>query len=174
MSYSVYKVTGHNTSKTYYGFVHGDGTAAQATFLVGANRKTGERGDKDMLKANNDDQGSLTFAIVDTVDTEDAAFSLRNQYRSTDPFTITGPTNWPANVSKRVAAADPEAAKRWSLNVKQRKAKTARDAYALGAWTFEQIKMANMSRGDLDTLDPIEFAAKYNLAFGFQDQLVAA
>lgn len=167
MAYASYKIEGASTAKTYYGYLaceQSDDHEAviMSKFLIGATRKTGERGDIDMLDANAGDPSTLVVADVVWHDTEVEAWGARNYSRAVDPFAVTGPTLLPLSISKQV---DQSERSKWSLNTKQRTAKTARDAYALKAWTFDQIKQANVDATDLDKMHPTQFASKYNLAF---------
>jgi len=170
MEHAVYKITGPNTSLVYYGYVGGDGTNAMATFLVGASRKAGDRGDMMMLEANNGDATTLVVEIVEKVEGEMLALMRRNFYRALDPNRITGPSNYPAGIHRLATKQFPELAAQEKRAQKLAKCKTARDAFALKAWSYQDVKMSNASRIDLDTLSPMQFVAKYNLPFDLSAQ----
>lgn len=169
MSIVLYKVTGPASNQCYIGYAVGDEAAARVSFMVGASRKSGgDRGARDLLVENDNDANALTLAVVEQFDNEFDAFMQRNDLRATDPNSITGPSHFPAAMYQRAGADFPEKQTAWSLAKKMRDAKTARDAYALGAWTFAQIKLANTVKGDLDVMTPVAFAAKYNLPFSLE------
>lgn len=161
--YAIYKVSGENTDSVYYGFCQGDDP--RKVFLKSATHRTEDRGDALMVEENDGDIDSLVVEIVDSADSVEEAQKLRNELR-VDPFAVTGPTYWPLG-PQVFERSCPELKAVWDKSIALRNAATARQAYALGAYTKETIAALAIQHTRsvivkaLDVLTPKQFSTKY-------------
>lgn len=166
MSTVVYKVSGDATSSVYYGYdSSGD---MSATFFAGCDRTDSDgRGDSRMLAANNGDKSTLTFEVVSIVEDEFDAWCMRNDLRSADSNSITGPTMLPVGWGTRIKAEQPDRLANWTKQTRLNKFATAREAYEDGAYTFAEISAASKTFGKLRVMDalssmsPSEFSTNF-------------
>jgi len=165
MSTAVYKVSGPFTASVYYGYGSGDDLAAG--FLAGANRTDAEdrnRGDFRLVAENKNNTETLKYEIVGEFDDEFDAWCMRNDFRSTDPRSITGPTMFPTTAFTRAKKDTPDRVQTWS---KHRVYETARDAWSAGVFTNDQMFAVRAKIGReaaikaMDALTPAEFAAQF-------------
>lgn len=169
--FAVYRATGSVSNLSYYGYAtvteENAAEQARASFLGGAQRSEMERADVRLFQANGADADNIRVTIIDVAEDEAEAWMLRNEQRATSVDTISGPTMFPGHIAERVAKEQPQKIANWKLAIKMRTQKTARDAYALGMWTIDQIKnlAANAPlsqiRKDLDTMTPDQFQVAY-------------
>jgi hypothetical protein len=169
----VYSIEGCHSAHAYYGYCAGTDETTQQNikdaFLIGATRPDPERGDVRLFAENHQDETSLEVTIIDVFEEEMDAWLCRNEQRSLNHNAITGPTMFPGNIAARAAKEHPETLAQWAARLKQRGAKTARQAWALGLWTSEVIKELPLRfpksqvMTDLDKLSPIEFSVKYSI-----------
>jgi len=174
--YIVYQVASPNTDSVYYGYGVGETMEdVKRTFLGGAGRETDpDRGDVRMVQAAggvSDDE--LKFKVVDAFNDEIEAFMERNDQRSRDRYSITGPTNFPASMFQRAKSIDPERVKNWKLagNINSISGREAMDEMYRGVakYTFNDIKalvaadqsIKKQLMVDLDKLLYPEFVKKY-------------
>jgi hypothetical protein len=166
MSHTLFKVSGPNTKLVYYGYAKTGNE--QATFMGGCLRTDNEkRGDARLLEANDNDAASLEFTMLCEYEEEFEAWTARNDNRAADACSITGPTMFPIESARRAAKEFPEVLSAWKLRMKQKEAKTALEAYQLGAYTFPQIKELNAKHAgvmkQMEVLTPLEFANLYGI-----------
>lgn len=160
----VYRAHGPHSDKSYYGY--GEGDDPREAFLKGAQRSDQERADVRLLQANRGDVDAIKVDIIDVFDNELDAWMLRNEVRERSADTISGPTMFPGNVAQRAAKEYPDRVKQW-MKSDVRNAKTAREAYALGKYTRQQLEALTATHPkkrvvyDLDHLTPQEFEQKY-------------
>ena len=164
--FTVYKVFGPHSPLAYYGYSQSEDPLQ--SFIGSANsRKEPDRGDVRLLDINNGDVDSLQVEIIDVYDDEMDAFIIRNETRARETDSITGPTQFPGNIARRVEKERPEQLTECQRLMKMKNARSARRAYALGMWTIEQIKRVvyNVGRDEiriaLDVLSPVDFDLKY-------------
>jgi hypothetical protein len=168
--YKLYKISCTYTASVYYGYCKAELNPIE-TFVRHANLRTeGQSGDSRLIQENNNDVESLQAEILDEIDHEIDAFIARNDQRALDPLSITGPTYWPTQVHQRAQKEQPTKYIQWKALGKAKNAKTARDAYSLGAFKFAQIKQLGylfeeQVGADLDSLSPVEFSKKYDIKF---------
>lgn len=172
--YAVYKVTGPNTEKVYYGYSKGaDDESVRKSFFVGANRKGKDdegRGAQILVNANGG-QDDLEFEILDVTDTEEQAFMARNEEREADSNSTTGSSYFPPHIHRSVSANNPEHMAKISMLRDLSKCKTAREAWAKKFFDTAAMKALPTQHNkqevvrDLDTLNPREFSKKYNIPF---------
>lgn len=165
--FTVYRASGTKTDDAYYGYCTGEDP--KSIFLKGARRGELDRGDIRLFMMNGEDEDNIKIEVLDGCTDEIEAWMIRNDYRATCIDSITGPTHWPGNLAKRATDEYPERFDMWKTKIKQREAKTAREAWALGMWTQQSVKdlttiyPRTQVVKDLDTLKPIEFSRKYSL-----------
>lgn len=162
----VYLISGTTDDFVYIGYCPADATSPLDHFLVGT-RRSDDRADIRFMQEHGNDANTLTATILETVDNEWEAHTLRNEHRANHIYSFTGPTHWPSGSYDRAMKENPErveaANDRWTARSK----KTARDAYAAGLWTKDQVKEFATKHGrdqiiaDLDALTPNEFLIKY-------------
>lgn len=172
--YIVYQVSSPATDRVYYGYGVGQSMEdVQQTFLGGAGRESDpDRGDVRMVQAAGG-ADNLRFKLVDAFDNEIEAFMERNDQRSRDRYSITGPTNFPVSMFQRAKAIDPERVRNWKLagdinSVSGREAMG--EQYAkLAKYTFNDVKalvaadpsIKKQLMHDLDNLLYPQFVKKY-------------
>ena len=113
--YTVYKATGHNTEKTYYGYVKGTGESRIASEFFNRtnsgesnNPEDEKRGINVLINANGGTEG-IEFEELAIVDTEEHAFMLRNEEREADSeSSVTGPSYFPGLINRRGQEMHPE------------------------------------------------------------------
>lgn len=111
-----------------------------------------------MLDANNGDSDSLVFVIVESFEDEADAHNARNEARERDANSIVGPSVFPTDVHARAIG---------KRSYKMTKIKTAREAWAAGLFTNDQIKGAANKLGRqvvleaLDLMSPMNFENMY-------------
>lgn len=164
----VYIVSGPNSKFVYVGYCVDDDQSALDHFLVGT-RRSEDRGDIRFVEEHGGAATALTATVVSVHDTELEAHFERNRLRGITPFAFTGPTPLPTAVHERAKAENPtrvaQAYAAWAARQQQ----TARKAYEMGLWTFQQIAAVAKVCGrdqvgyDLDRLSPDEFHVKYKL-----------
>lgn len=170
--YTVYKATGMNTEKTFYGWVQGTGEEAiRKAFNVQANRQgenEDQRGVQRLVAANGGDADEIEFEELAVVDNAIDAHQLRNDERAADPESVTDPSPLPANIHTAAKAKHPERYAEMQRNQDLKKIPTARQAYAAGYFSKDQImglKGHPEAKADLDRLSPFQFRDKYHLQF---------
>lgn len=182
-----YKVSAVNAPHVYYGIAeipeHLDDTDEQdlvtitgivkKSFLAGGLRKD-EKSDARGAKQLVDEAGGvdrLEFDVMSVFPTFREAFGERNEYRSSDDASITGPSHWPIDVYNQ---STDEEKSRWKRLPQLNKA-TARQAMGeefadLCAYTYDDVKrlastMDKVGQAtlklDLDKLRYPQFKAKY-------------
>ena len=162
----VYRANETKTRTSYYGYCTGD--SPKESFLIGAMRHNPERAAARRLFAIVDkDESRVQVEILEEHDNELDAWIGRNNYRATCSDAITGPSNWPSYMFERAQKEVPKTDEMWNERIKQRGAKTAREAWATGMWSNESIKDLSKTHprqqviSDLDKLSPTEFDRKY-------------
>jgi len=161
----VYRVSGTLSDQAYYGYTVNENDI-KSHWLLGAKRSE-DRGDSALFKLNNCDADLISVQVLDVSEDEVEAWMLRNDYRSSELDSITGPTNWPSGMLERAEQQAPGRSDSWKLNMEMRNASTARQAMQLGKWTFQDIKALSEKYDkkqivrDLDTLTPYLFQSKY-------------
>lgn len=179
MNHVVYKISGRNTKQVYYGYTTSEDQITEAyvisEFLKGAQRTFADNSLRNSTKWLNENGNDLelTATMVGNYDNELEAFIYRNEHRADDLYSFCGPSVWPTGVSERAnkehAARVLEIQSRQSSNEEIRKAKTARQGWALGFFTKDQVTALadKFSKAqivhDLDALNPFAFAQKYDL-----------
>ncbi len=168
--YIVFKAYGKTSPFSYYGYTRLHDV--REGFMQGAVRGEQERGDVRFLALHG--INNLMFEELEICETELEAWMFRNDYRAADKFAYTGPTVFPGNIAQRVAKEYPDRMADWQQVMIIRrgiaKAKTARQAWASGRWTQEEVKALGDKLGkkqvsaDLSDLTPNKFAEKYSLA----------
>lgn len=164
--YTVYQIRGPLTPTVYIGYCPGNTPLDYFINVAIRQSKEENRFDVRFVKEHG---GVLMLNAVTLheVETEWEAFVLRNEERAKTNHSISGPTNWPP--SAHTCAVDKAndrivaAFEMWTA----RTTGTARDAWAAGKWTQNDIrylcivhtKEAVMK--DLDTLTPTQFVIKY-------------
>lgn len=170
--YIVYQVSSPNTDRVYYAYTMDPDV--RKGFLAGAERSNEpDRGDVRMMAAADNDASSLQFKLLDVFDDELAAFMERNDLRSKDSQSITGPSNFPATVFQRARATDPERVKKWKL-AGDINSVSAREAMAdeykdMAVYNFADLKSLAASdpnvkkqlMADLDQMSYPDFKKKY-------------
>lgn len=163
--FTVFKATGPFTTLAYYGYSQNENV--REGFLAGGTRSENERADVRLVQANNGDVDSITIEVIDVFEDEMDAFIVRNEQRALHSDSISGPTYFPGGIAERAAKEKPDSVEGWKRRMEMKGAKTARQAYALGMWTKEQIILLGnvFSRDEivkaLDKLSPVEFDLKY-------------
>lgn len=164
--YTVYLIRGPRSPFVYIGYCPGNNPLEYFLTVCKNQRRDAERFDRRFLQ----EHGTSFELVADVLmecDTEWEAFVIRNEQRAKHTRTISGPTNWPpsahsgamAEIGDRVKAA----AEAWEIRTKN----TAREAYAAGLWTQNDIRFLSLQHGrdvivaDLDTLTPDQFTIKY-------------
>lgn len=166
--FTVYKVSGNNTDAVYYGYCQGDD--AKSAFLVGAQRKEQDRGDVKWLNENNGDD-NIVVTVMDSYVDEFEAWCNRNELRSTSVDSFTGPTLWPIHMHRKAEQDSPQRLDIWKKNQQINQAKTAREAYQLGAWSYQQLKQLPNPKQvvkDLDLLSVKQFCEKYQVLISYK------
>lgn len=170
--YTVYKATGKNTAKTFYGWVIGTGDEViRKSFMVQANRRGDDaenRGVQQLIVANGGNPNEIEFEELAVVDSSIDAHQLRNDERAADPESVTEPSALPAHIHNAAKAKHPERYAMMQRKQDLKKLDTARKAWAAGYFSTEQMKGLKAVPGakeDLDRLNPYAFAKKYQLQF---------
>lgn len=162
----VYQISGSNNNEVYIGYCPEDEMSVLDHFLKRIDGSD-DRGDSRFVNEQGGDTAALTATILETVDNEWEAHTLRNEYRAQNPYSYTGPTHWPMGAYERAMQEAPDRVQAANDRWKARSCKTARDAWAAGLWTKEQVKTFADKHGrsqvvaDLDSLTPNEFLIKY-------------
>lgn len=166
MQTTVYKVSGPNTEVSYYGYLSADRDILPTFIKIAQGRAAeDERGDTRFLSENGNDTTKLSVKALKTFEEEFDALVYRNEQRSIDPTSVTGPSVWP--YAERASKEHPDKVITWKLNNTLRKAKNAREAYQAGAWSYESIAALSATHGrdtivsDLNQLTYTQFALKY-------------
>ena len=89
----VFRITG-SKSYSYTGYCVADEKSPLDRFLVGAKRHDDERSDKRFFKYHGSNEETLKYEILASTETEWEAYLIRNEVRSSDPYSFSGPTNW--------------------------------------------------------------------------------
>lgn len=172
--FSVYKISGIMSSSTYYGYCVGEDMLE--SFMKGARRAvdpTIRRGAGDLLRENDSNEDNLTAELVDACTDELEAWCIRNDERSSDIFSITGPSAWPANIAQRASKDHPERVEQWKKNRNINECPTARKAAKLGGFKVSDFKALGEVHGrdavmkDMDGLNPKQFSEKYSLPINY-------
>lgn len=175
----VYKISSDLTSHTYYGYARArDEIHAKQLFLKGASRAFDpniRRGDVEWLqKHNHNKTDNIVLEVHDVCIDEQEAWMARNDLRSSDVCSVTGPSQWPIINYDHAKEYQPERVEAWKHNKQINESATARQAYQLQAWMFDQIKKLCLSFDkqmviyDLDTLTPMQFSIKYDLPITYK------
>ena len=167
--YIVYSIVGMKSSYVYYGYKQAD-TIEECLegFIKQSDRDDDNRGDRRLINENNGDLNVLTANIEEVYDDELDAWIKRNDLRVSDSHSITGPTQFPGHIAERAKKERPGTIEEWKQKLKIVGCKTARQAYALGMWSKENIKQLGQVCGrdmiikDLDSLSPTNFKLKYD------------
>lgn len=169
--YTVYKATGRNTAKVFYGWVQGTGEEIiRKGFEVQANRQGQDedrRGVQQLVVANGGMEG-IEFEELAVVGNPIDAHQLRNDERAADPESVTEPSPLPANIHSAAKAKHPERYAKMQRHQDLKKIGTARKAWAAGFFTTDQMKPLKTHpdfRADLDKLNPFQFRDKYQVQF---------
>lgn len=163
--FTVYRAFGPHSTLSYYGYSQGENVLE--AFIAGGTRTETERADVRLINANNGDSTCIQIEVIDVFEDEMDAFIVRNEQRALHSDSISGPTYFPGGIAERAAREKPESIEGWKKRMEMKGAKTARQAYALGMWTKEQIITLGkvFSRSEivnaLDKLTPVEFDLKY-------------
>ena len=170
--YIVYRAFGKLSSLSYYGYQKGE-EKEEVLLEVLSDAKRPDRKDSGISKLfvlNNEDESTFDVEIIEVCTDELEAFISRNEQRVSNYDSITGPTPWPMTMSRRAESEKPETMEQHRKRMKQRGAKTARQAYSLGLWTKSVIdNLVSWStdkpqlKKDFDKLSPDEFAIKYSI-----------
>lgn len=167
--YTVYKATGPNTEKTFYGWVQGTGEdiirKGFETQVTRQGQNEENRGVQQLVAANGG-MDDIEFEELAIVDNPIDAHQLRNDERAADPESVTDPSPLPANIHSAAKAKYPERYAAMQHNMELKKIPTARKAWAAKFFSTDQMKPLKTHPdfgGDLDKLNPFEFARKYNL-----------
>lgn len=167
-TFVVYRAFGSTPNVSYYGYCTGE--EPLAAFSVGAKRSEMDRGDVRLVQANGGRLDAIEVEVLDAFIDEVSAWISRNDYRSKEIDSITGPTMFPGNIAERAAKQAPGKVAAWRLHEKQRNCATARQAYNLGMWTPKDIMNLSVIHTkhnivrDLDSMTPQEFELKYQLS----------
>lgn len=165
--WSVFKAIGNQTDYVYIGYTSEDDV--KKAFLTGALRPDLTRNDVRWLLENDNDT-NIKVDIVDVFKDEYDAWSNRNDLRSTDIDSFSNPTLWPIHCHRKAETTNPQNLEKWKKNSAMINAKTAREAYRLGAFTKDQLKSIKRDKEiivDLDKLTPKQFCDKYDLTIMF-------
>lgn len=163
--YTVYKIHSPADTSVYFGYNSNPDLLGQ--FLIGAHRQDAadtDRGEYKFLQLHG--SAELSCTKLGQYEDEYDAFVARNDYRAADICSITGPT--PLPFAARAEKQSPGSLKQWKKATKIRKAATAKEAYTLGAYTYEAIKKLGQLFGkdtvtnDLN-LSPLQFSCKYGV-----------
>ena len=176
--FQLYRIYGSFSESSYYGYTEADKNPLaefKKQLRSGMNSDlfpAKERGPAKLVASNNGHVDDLKYEHIEDFDNEFEAFKERNEMRRSEKWrSITGPSMFPVRVAKQ---ADPDLIKTWKQAIEDRKtwddiisSKTARKAYQLGAWTYQDLKKIggdqNEVTKDLDSLTPFEFAEKYHI-----------
>lgn len=107
----VFKVTSPNTHYVYYGY--GQENSYDHHFERFLANQQSDRGEAQFIRAAGGHHKFLRFHELDITHDEYDAFLLRNDYRSRDPNSITGPSALPGTMWARVKEQNPEKIKAW-------------------------------------------------------------
>lgn len=164
--YTVYLIRGPRSPFVYIGYCPGNNPLEYFLTVCKNQRRDAERFDRRFLQ----EHGTSFELVADVLmecDTEREAFIIRNERRANNIYTFSGPTNWPPSAHASAMADNSErvkaAASKWAI----RTMPTAREAYAAGMWTQNDIRYLSLQHGrdavvaDLDALTPNEFNIKY-------------
>lgn len=163
--FTVYRAFGPHSTLSYYGYSQGENVLE--AFIAGGTRTETERADVRLINANNGDSTCIQIEVIDVFEDEMDAFIVRNEQRALHSDSISGPTYFPGGIAERAAKEKPESVEGWKRRMEMKGAKTARQAYALGMWTKDQIiSLGKIFKRevivkDLDKLTPVEFDQKY-------------
>ena len=167
--YLVYQVTGPHTPLSYYGYAEADTLDdCKDKFIHQSLREDNKRGDVNLVNHNNNETESLEFILRDIFSDEVEAHLCRNELRSTEADSISGPTNFPIIINRKAQEQFPDRIEAAKNMFKLLSLPTARTAYGAGLWSSEQIKslLSKFKRDtivqDLDTLTPRLFSIQYN------------
>lgn len=157
MNHNLYIVTGSHTTMVHYAYAR-EGME-KSTFFAGCDRTDVDyRGDARMLAENNGDRDGLSFIVMQSFEDEADAHNARNEWRARDVDAIVGPSVFPADVHARAIG---------KRSYKLSRSKTAREAWAVGLFTGEQIAAAAAKHGRdtilkaLDQMAPSNFEQLY-------------
>lgn len=148
----------------YFGYTNED--CVEHEFLKHAKKSTpGEnRGTSTIWKQNGENIKNFEFEIIDFFETEFDAWQARNDIRSTSAESISGPTLLPLTFLSNTEIKKVE---NWKKSIQFKKCKTARNAFALGKWTKEEMNnlLTKFHKKtiimDLDRMNPTQFEMKY-------------
>lgn len=163
--FTVFKAFGPYSNLSYYGYTQNENVLEG--FLAGGTRSEVERADVRLIEANLGHSNLIEVEVIDVFEDEMDAWIVRNEQRALHSDSISGPTYFPGGIAERAAKEKPESVEGWKKRMEMKGAKTARQAYALGMWTKEQITTLGkvFSRSEivnaLDKLTPVEFDQKY-------------
>lgn len=169
-----FKATSPKTDRVYYGYAPGDSDEdARRSFLQHAHTNNPDRGDTKFITFVGDLE-SIKVKALDLYDDEAEAFAARNDLRAQDSASISGPSNFPGGVFKRMMAMNPERANAWKLkrSVNDMTAREAMGEEGLSAGSklmYAAVKELVASNpkikaavtADLDTMKYPDFMAKY-------------
>lgn len=165
--YIVFSIEHPSTTSVYIGYCQRDDATPVEHFLRGAQRPEMDRKDVEFL-SQCDDSSQLSWRSISEAENEWEALVARNIARVSNPRSFTGPSMWPLGAYERAQKELGEDVQRPFSAWKALEQRTARAAYEMGLWSFEEIKkcVAQSTRSavndDLAQLSPREFAAKYN------------
>lgn len=174
---AVYKVTSPLSSYSYYGY--GPMDTYEKVFLnMVLHEKDNfiiKRGADMLFNEAKRDKDNIDIELIDVCIDEEEALCSRNDHRSTDSSSITGPTLFPQIVARKAIKKDSNLLSNWKNNRLISTAATARKAYKHGAYTHAQITALATSKLigqqvviDLDQLTPQQFSTQYNLPITYK------
>lgn len=165
--FTVFQIEHPSTPSVYIGYCRQDDSTPLEHFLRGAQRPD-DRKDVEFLTLCGD-SAQMTWRSLSEKENEWEAFIARNQARATTSTSFTGPSVWPAGAYERAQKEIGDDVQVPLTMWKALEQSTARKAYEMGLWSFDEIKrcVASSNRtavnDDLNKLAPREFATKYNL-----------
>ena len=175
----VYRVSGPDTDRVYYGYCQGDtDEAIKKAFLMQSKKQGGPEESRGIKKLVDENGGvdNLKFEVVDVADDEVDAHFLRDKAREeAGDISITGPSPlppkiWKASQQRHADYFAQQAAKKIAIKNQQKiekllgKFKTPHDAYAHGAFdknAMSELRNNPAARKDFGVMSAIEFAKKY-------------
>lgn len=158
----LYRAQGKN-GISYYGYCNTENLAFE--FRRHAIKTTEKfRCSNILWKQNGETLDSFSFELIETFECEFDAWAARNDMRASSGDSISRPTFLPGIFARKTSNEKLFA---WKKSIDISSAKTAREAWALGKWTKDQIlSLLNSHKKntivfDLDKLCPASFQEKY-------------
>ena len=163
--YAVYSMTAPGSPETYYGYNKFDADAPIsrtgltpeqklrrsiiASSRIGADGTDSEfktRGTRNLI-ASAGGEDNVVITVLSTVKTEFDAFIERNDYRASEPDSISRPSNLPPGLYKRAMRDHPDKVAEWGIGAVDKDGKkikhpskmTAKEAYAAKLFTHADL-----------------------------------